>query len=182
MFQKTGGATMKLRLLITEKCNRNCKWCNNQHWELRSLPVETKFNQYSEVMLTGGEPMLYPKYVIQTSKAIRKQSNAKIYLYTAKIDSPLNILAVLHFIDGLSVTPHSEKDVSDFVVLNNFIIDSGLKKSLKLNNFTDYGFDLSAIDLSMWRVKDKAWLKEKHLPKNETFKRVQQLLPPDEWC
>ena len=163
---------MKLRLLITEKCNRNCEWCNNQHWNLKTLPIETKFNQYSEIMLTGGEPMLYPEYLIQVSKNIRKQSRAEIYLYTAKMNQPLDILAVLHFIDGMSVTPHSKKDVNDFIFLNDILINSGINKSLKLNNFIDYGHDFSGIDLSMWRIKDKMWIKKKHLPKNEVFKRV----------
>ena len=116
--------------------------------------------------------MLYPEYLIQVSKNIRKQSRAEIYLYTAKMNQPLDILAVLHFIDGMSVTPHSKKDVNDFIFLNDILINSGINKSLKLNNFIDYGHDFSGIDLSMWRIKDKMWIKKKHLPKNEVFKRV----------
>lgn len=163
---------MKLRLLVTRKCNRNCKWCNNQHWNLAGLPQETVFSGYNEIMLTGGEPMLIPEVVISIAKKIRIESNAKIYLYTAKIDKWESILAVLHYIDGMSITPHTIKDVTDFKVLNSILIGSSIEKSLKLNLFSDYGFDLSGIDLSMWRIKHKSWIKTKHLPENEVFKRI----------
>jgi len=162
---------MKLRLLITDRCNQKCKWCQNKHWDLSALPRETSFGQYDEVMLTGGEPLLVPELLISTAKNIRKTSNAKIYLYTAKIDDWKTVLAVLHFVDGMSVTPHSQTDVLYFKILNEILRDSRLGKSLKLNLFTDYEFVIED-NLDLWRVKQKKWFKVKHIPKNEVFKRV----------
>lgn len=162
----------KLRLLITPDCFRLCEWCNNQYWDLDSLPVETDFKPYSLIMLTGGEPLLYPGLVKRAIKDIRDQTAAPIYLYTAKLNDPQAIVEILYLIDGMSVTPHDQRDVEDFLVLNRMLLSlpNLPKKSLKLNLF-DEGFQFGKVDLSLWIVKNKTWIKEKHLPKGEVFKR-----------
>jgi len=146
-------------------------WCQNQHWDLAALAREIHFGEYSEIMLTGGEPMLVPEVVISTAKKIRSGSQAKIYLYTAKTDNWQAILSVLLFIDGMSVTPHNQTDIAHFEKLNKILYGSQINKSLKLNLFTDYEFVIEG-NLDMWRVKRKVWFKTKHIPKNEIFKRI----------
>ena len=39
----------KLRLLVTENCNRNCEGCCNKDWDLSSLEVCTSYKGYDEV-------------------------------------------------------------------------------------------------------------------------------------
>lgn len=167
---------MKLRLLITEKCNRNCEGCCNKDWDLSVLPKETDYSQYNTILLTGGEPMLSPFYVINIIKMIRKQNKTgAIILYTAKIDDWNAVLAVLHYIDGLTVTLHEQKDVGAFVFLDSLLSNADLAgKSLRLNVFK--GVTISkkyGCNLKNWKVKDNIeWIKNCPLPEGEVFKRI----------
>lgn len=159
----------KLRLLLFEKCNRTCKGCCNQYWDLGSLPRAKRFHQYNEVLLTGGEPMLDPLLIINTAKKISSYSNAKIFLYTAKIDDWQAVLSVLHYIDGMSVTLHKQSDVRRFQHLNDVLVRSKIKKSLKINIFGNVRI---GFNVDLWRIKHKKWIDHQHLPKNEVFKRL----------
>lgn len=76
----------KLRLLLFEKCNRNCKGCCNKQWDLSKLPIENDFTGYKLIILTGGEPLLEPDLVKNVIRMIRNKTDAKIILYTAKIN------------------------------------------------------------------------------------------------
>ena len=64
----------KLRLLFTKDCNRNCPGCCNKDWDLDSLPVCTDFTPYDLVMITGGEPMLYPERLLHLIRRIREEN------------------------------------------------------------------------------------------------------------
>ena len=158
----------KLRLLLFEKCDRNCEGCCNKDWDLNALPTITDFWEYDEVLLTGGEPLLEPFRVISIAKRIKAQApRAKIVLYTAKIDNWKDVLCVLHYVDGLTVTLHDQSDVYAFQFLNSIL--KGLKhsKSLRLNIFKNIDVGVS---LGMWKVKDDiSWIKDCPLPKDETF-------------
>ena len=79
---------MKLRLLVTPYCNRDCDLCCNQNFDLDALPVITQadqFSKYTEISLTGGEPLLVYDKVRETILYIREYGNFKgpINLYTA---------------------------------------------------------------------------------------------------
>lgn len=50
----------KLRLLVTTKCPNKCPMCCNNSWDFSKLPVVEHFN-YKEIMITGGEPLLFPE-------------------------------------------------------------------------------------------------------------------------
>ncbi len=64
----------KLRLIITEKCNRKCSGCCNNDWNIDKLPVITDFSKYNEIIITGGEPMLYSHLIKHLCQIIRKQN------------------------------------------------------------------------------------------------------------
>ena len=49
---------MKLRLLVTEECNRHCPGCCNNNWDLKSLSVCKSYRDYEQILITGGEPLL----------------------------------------------------------------------------------------------------------------------------
>ena len=161
----------KLRLLITEKCNRSCPGCCNKEYDLSALPVETDFTGYEMVSLTGGEPMLYPTLIAHIANRIRKQnSTAKIVLYTAHIENWHDVEFVLGFIDGLTVTLHEQKDTMPFYVLNYLLEDKLKSKSLRLNIFK--GITVGG-SLKGWDVKrDIEWIKDCPLPDGEVFKRI----------
>jgi len=163
----------KLRLLLFEKCDRSCTGCCNNDWDLQSLPVEKDFSQYDIIMLTGGEPMLEPQIVINTIRTIKKTSNAVIYMYTAKCTHLIDLYNVLSYLDGLTLTLHHQDDVAPFEIFNSKLSKFCLSPlfSFRLNVFK--GIDISHIDISAWKVKDNIkWIKNLHLPTNETFKRL----------
>lgn len=172
----------KLRLLFTQDCNRNCKGCCNKEWNLNNLPSVDSFD-YNEILITGGEPLLYPERLIGYIKAIRAISTAKIYVYTAmtvveKTFKPF--YDILKYVDGITLTLHNQKDSNNFNhVLYSMQFDEWTQshiqdKSLRLNVFK--GVTVSTIfdnALSMWKIKyDMEWIKNCPLPKDEEFKRI----------
>lgn len=161
----------KLRLILFEECIRNCEGCCNKDWHLDTLEKETLFTGYDEIMLTGGEPMLRPLLVMDTAINIREKTKAKIYMYTAKIDNYYKILAVLHYIDGITVTLHEQTDADDFIYLNGILSRYKLNKSFRLNVFK--GIDISSMNTSNWKVKSEIeWIYKCPLPKNEILKKL----------
>ena len=125
-----------LRLLITEKCNRSCSGCCNKDWDLKTLPICTDFTKFDKVLLTGGEPMLFPYTVRYIAHKIRKQKYMPIYLYTANVKDIQQILSVLFFIDGMTLTLHEQDDVLPFLHFNN-MLPSRMNKSLLLNQLQE---------------------------------------------
>jgi len=160
----------KLRLLLFKDCKRNCSGCCNKDWDLKSLKKVKSFKGYDEIILTGGEPMLKPAFVIGTALKIRSKTNAKIYMYTANVDDVVDVLAVLFHIDGVTVTLHEQNDVLSFWYLNKILLKYNIIKSFRLNVFK--GISLHDVDLSLWNVKtDIEWIKNCPLPKGEVFKK-----------
>lgn len=50
-----------MHLLITDKCDRDCKWCCNKQYDVNDIPSATKeeYESVNTVCLTGGEPFEY---------------------------------------------------------------------------------------------------------------------------
>ena len=72
----------KLRLLFTQICNRRCEGCCNKDWELDKLEQVSHFN-YDEILLTGGEPLLFTEQLIGYVKAIRILSPTPVIVRTS---------------------------------------------------------------------------------------------------
>lgn len=167
----------KLRLLLFEDCLRDCPGCCNKDFDLKALPVETKFKQYDEIILTGGEPMLKPEVIRQVVHKIRIQNNtARIYLYTADVRKHVDVISLLHlYLSGITVTLHDAQDAMRFLEfycnLDRYIFkDIIYKKSLRLNVFKDV--PIWAGYNKAWKIKrDIEWIKNCPLPENEVFKR-----------
>lgn len=169
-----------LRLLLFEECNRACPGCVNKDWDLNALEVETSFDGYDEIILTGGEPMLRPDLVIDVVEEIRKKTDTKIYMYTAKVDKLISILSVLKILDGITVTLHNKGDLKAFKKFNELLdycrknkFGDYIDKSFRLNVFK--GIDITDIDTSAWKVKSEIkWIRDCPLPVHEVFKRYQK--------
>lgn len=175
----------KLRLLLFSECNRTCPGCCNNDFNLPSLPVVESYVGYDEIILTGGEPMLRPDLIIKTVGDIRNELfqswletkgeslvSTPIYMNTARPTRAYELLTVLHWLDGITLTLHEPYDVAPFQVLNEFILRLPTQgKSLRLNVFK--GIDLSGIDLARWQVKDNIeWIVDCPLPEDEAFMRL----------
>ena len=165
----------KLRLLLTEDCNRNCPSCYNKQWDLKALPKVKSFAGFKEILLTGGEPTLYPDLILTTCSQIALQNpEAKIYLYTADVSHPLLISMYLPNINGITVTIHTQKDVHNFFIFDKVLYNSefGTKLSIRVNVFENIDFDRDCL-LCNWKVKDNMkWIDNCPLPKGEVFMRL----------
>lgn len=178
----------KLRLLVTTKCPNRCPMCCNNSWDFDKLPVVERWD-YDEIMITGGEPLLYSCQVINLVNAIKTITismglNTKVYLYTSicyiKV---LSKIITESYIDGLVVTPHNERELHHLVHANTLLLakkesNPSIFKSisLRLNLFPDMKALLPKdIDLSMWKVKDMEWIKDCPVPEGEDFRRIAKL-------
>lgn len=164
----------KLRLLTTKTCNRSCPGCCNKEWNLDELPVCTSYEGYKEVILTGGEPLLFPGKCMSIIMDVKMENpDALIYMYSAKMDDPKLIRDMLRYLDGICLTIHEYKDGVDFVNLDWYLrTNSAFKmrdKSLRLNVFKDT-FQLRY--MNDWVIRpDIEWIKNCPLPQDEVFMR-----------
>ncbi len=161
---------MKLRLLLLTECNRACPGCCNNDWDLDALEVETDFTKYDSIMITGGEPMLYPEHLLHVVSMIREQTIAPIYVYTAKVDDTYMAMKVLDAVDGMTITLHEQADVQPFMEFNSFLPEYFEYKSLRLNVFRSVWF--FGLYSDYWQIKENIeWVEDCPLPAGEVFKR-----------
>ena len=159
---------IKLRLLLFKECNRNCLGCCNNDWDLDNLSICNSYLEYSEILLTGGEPMLHPDIIVEAITEIRKQTKAPIILYTAKTDNQKELLYILSIIDGVTITLHDQSDVLPFLSFAKQV--SHKNKSLRVNIFK--GVCITNIP-DGWVVKDNiVWIKNCPLPVGEVLQRL----------
>ena len=158
-----------LRLLLFSECNRRCPGCCNKDWNLNALPVCMSFRDYDQIILTGGEPMLRPELVKKVASDIRQVTDAPILLYTAKTSKPQELIDVLQYVDGITLTLHTRGDLSGFYRFDSMLYNTHMApKSLRLNVFK--GIEVKAP--VYWQVKrDIEWIKNCPLPSNEVFMR-----------
>lgn len=161
----------KLRLLVTDKCNRACPGCCNKGYDLAALPVLDTYLGWDEVNITGGEPMLDPD---ATMGVISLFPWTRVFVYTAKVDDLQATLDVLELADGMTLTLHTQEDVAPFLVLNK-ALDTELcdeQLSLRLNVFEGVKIP-EEVNIDKWKVKaHMAWIKDCPLPKDEVFMRL----------
>lgn len=167
---------MKLRLLLWDDCLRKCKGCCNKEWDLNSLPICTSFEGFEEIILTGGEPMLYPQTILEVIDIIRRKTKTPIYLYTSDVSNIEMTLKILSRIEGITLTLHTQRDSFSLYPLNKSLLaikcfDEAFNKSLRLNVFK--GIWLNKTNLSLWKIKDNmVWIKKCPLPKDEVFMKM----------
>lgn len=165
---------MKLRLILTEKCNRNCEGCCNKDFDIKNLPIEEDFTKYSKIFRTSGEPMLYPEKIIRAILIIKEQNpTAKIFLYTAHVSPLYTALTILKYLDGITVTLHEQSDLDSFQRFDSLVALEGYKetKSLRLNIFK--GINLNNFIPDKWKIKNEIeWIKNSPLPPNEVLKKA----------
>lgn len=161
----------KLRLVVDAYCNRSCEGCCNNDHDLEALPVVDGYEGYNSVILTGGEPMLFQNTLMNICQDVRDQnSDAKIILYTAKSKRAMDLVAMLHWVDGITLTLHEPYDLQPFIELNNIIKTRQWNKSLRLNVFKP--IDMTGVDTGQWDVHDEMeWIVDCPLPVGEELRR-----------
>jgi organic radical activating enzyme len=155
----------KARLIVTYDCNKNCDGCCNKNWKYapaRKIQSLVELREFDEIMITGGEPMLYPEKLADLLTELGLKTDAKLYLYTAYPYPESSFLILLSLLDGVTITIHNEQDSKRF--LDSSILGSYLStKLMRLNTFVD-GYE--NID-KVWKVKRVEWIKDCPLPIGE---------------
>ena len=165
------------RLIITWDCNRNCSYCCNTYTRVmkqqRAVQDLSELLPYDVICITGGEPMLYPRRVVNIAKALRLQNqNVKLFVYTAEpfagavgLTRPFGLQEVLSVVDGMHLSLHGEAtqyDVSAIREVQSFVLDHDLykEKSFRLYIHPDVQHAIT-LEPRVWRrVELKPWLKE----------------------
>ena len=165
-----------LRLIITEQCDRECEGCCNKQFDVKSLPKCESFDDYDQIILTGGEPLLNPSRVIEIMNEIRIANPlAYIIVYTAKTDDHRGLAFVAKHADAMTVTLHEHMDavqLMSFAISLPHLFDGSFRmnvfKSVKLMDQTYTAFEEIG-----WKVKkDIEWIEDCPLPENETLMRL----------
>jgi len=137
---------VKARLIVSYKCHRHCENCCNDHAPtmLAASPISIDgLARYEKVMISGGEPMLFPKQIGELVRRLReKNPQQEIYLYTS-LPSPW-LISNMNLFDGITVglhVPYTGKDASAFWQFQKEIgetgsfrlfIDKGITESIPL--------------------------------------------------
>lgn len=172
---------MKLRLIMTEDCNRNCEGCCNKDWDIKSLPVPTSFKDFEEIIITGGEPLLHRIKLLDLVSLIRNETTAPIILYTALLDNPEFIIQLLYMnmIDGLTITLHENEDKFPLFTFLGVLMSSfpfTQEKTLRINIFEEV--ELSLLEKAMllqspFKIKSGIrWITNCSLPNDEVLMRL----------
>lgn len=182
-MEQEGDGRMKIaRVVTTWRCHRDCDLCCNKKLLVEPRPCSiADLTGYDQVLLTGGEPMLYPEQVVAVARELRLRTPPKqqrIYLYSALAHPAFP--EVLKWIDGVHFTLHHPLmhfDLEGFKWFQGLLVSqAGLGKSFRL--YVDPRIDRSVkIVPNRWaRVEVKPWLDECPLPENEEFFELGGLL------
>lgn len=169
----------KLRLVLFPECYRSCEGCCNDSQDLEGLPiVNSVYDDYDEIMLTGGDPMMKPLLVMSVIQQIRVETDNPIFMYTAKSKPIMPFLMVLSQIDGITLTLHERPDILAFVRLNKEMeqYPELCNKSLRVNVISHVWDDLMAVmrggqKFDHWTLVNKEWMDECPVPENELLAR-----------
>ena len=161
------------RVIITFDCNRNCPYCcNNYDSILDQAMFQNDLNfirqqNLDEIAITGGEPLLYPDYLIDLLNRIRDiDPDITIYLYSALYTDKL--MEIIKLIDGLHFTLHkgtNNKDIKGFLAVQNVArMYKDSNKTFRLFVHREVNKNI-VIKPSLWhRVEVKGWLPEGECP------------------
>lgn len=179
----------KLRLLVTSNCMNNCPLCCNRQFDINEIPIVDRWD-YEEIMITGGEPFLYPNRLEDFCKSIRELTSQmgctppKIYIYTSRCKWYDIERAIKYYADGLVVAPHSKDDIVYFKETNNKLLKyrygKFLQCSLRLKIFDEVKNALPE-NLRVWDVSHAKWIENCPIPEGEDFRRVSELWNKDKW-
>lgn len=183
----------KARLIVTWQCNKSCARCCNKTLPYEPIKISEKDlitlckieGYFSEVIITGGEPLLFPKRLKRLIKQIPR-SQRRI-LYTAEPypsldctmtgwleDSAYDKLDVLEFFDGITITVHEQDDAK---ALENLLSRWGWfarrERTIRINIFDDIVLRDSIIKELRTRyfaeISNKVWMEDCPIPKDETL-------------
>lgn len=168
----------KARVKVTNICGRKCDGCCNNDPIFRPTEI-TSLKQvldYDEILITGGDPALYPQKMYNMLERLIKLYNykGKVYLYTSSVMSNSHLSDIIWLIDGFQHTVHYEAndfDIMELSRLSNFLVEYNSKRHsfrLAIDKRLYERYDFGNIDLSGWSIIRKlVWQEHCPLPKGE---------------
>jgi len=158
------------RVIITFDCPRKCENCCNKSKSIIDSAIHIKhayeLSEFDEIMITGGEPMLYPKLV---SKFISETSpGQKLLLYAAMYAPDLTWMVDLF--DGIQYSIHSpasKDDIDGFMSFQDAII--GKHGSYRLHVDANINTSIPIIPGLWKRISATNMIVDSPLPENETL-------------
>jgi len=164
--------TNKMRLILWPTCNRDCPGCCNKSFDYEALPRPEDFTGYKDIILTGGEPLLYPDMVRELVRGIRSvcDPDTRLILYTAHYT--INAVSrVLWLLDGMTITLHEQDDVKQFMRLYEWLVltEGAQGKTMRLNVFE--GIDVPDVSDIFTIKRDIVWIENCPLPEGEVLMR-----------
>jgi organic radical activating enzyme len=143
---------------------------------------------YSIIMITGGEPMLYPEQTLALVRRIRRESDASVYLYSSLFREAdrATWVELTALLDGFQFTLHAEADDFDIVAMEHLSAFVATMKHpdrsfrLSIDHRLYEHHDFSNLDLSGWDVVRKlTWVEDCPLPQGEELFLLR--VRPDDW-
>jgi hypothetical protein len=168
------------RVITTFECGRACVYCCNKYETLISKAIEIhdigQVSGYSQVLLTGGEPMLYPGKIIDYCKRLRECGfKGQIYMYSAKYTPQM--YEVLPYLDGIHFTLHTAS-WQDLNELSSLQVMMGANKDKSYRLYISPSITQAiTIYPNLWkRVEVKPWIPEGQcpLPEGETLFKLEE--------
>jgi len=166
------------RVIVTWKCDKDCDLCCNKNLPVQPQPCTIEDLQgYDQVLITGGEPMLYPARLEEIIKKLRAQApENKVYLYSALYRPAMHHIVKL--VDGIHYTLHHPFRQVDLDKFNRFhtMIDQYRDKSFRL--YIDPRIDwVIPIRPDQWsRVEVKPWMDACPLPEGEVLLELKEYM------
>ena len=153
------------RVIVTYQCNRNCPGCcNSKLFNVQKISNISELKDYEEVVLTGGEPMLFADSLLKLIKNLKRQNRGqKIFLYTACLEID-DYKKILNELDGITVTLHAEatdEDIRNLKYMSENLYGESLDMRLFVDERVYSKYDLSNICMKTWDVVRKLQWKDK---------------------
>jgi hypothetical protein len=150
--------------------------CCNKGWKYEP-PRPITHCKYEEIMITGGEPLLFPDRVIDLVHWLRWRSTAKIFVYTAMVT---DFIQIADETDGMTLTLHTAEDARAFAAWTREDASrkwlQRYKGSLRLNIFGEAFREPKFILIPMqFAVKLVEWIKDCPLPRGEVLLKLNNL-------
>ncbi len=130
---------MTLHLVVTTLCDRHCKYCCNNKYDIQNLEYATDddFRKADMLCLTGGEPFVYANPCNLAKRYRTTYPNLKsIVVYTNAKELLLYLRhgGKIHDIDGVNI---SVKDLDDVESLRTLYFYDQIKQ-LPMNRIYDF--------------------------------------------
>jgi len=120
-------------------CNMKCSFCDTKLVDYKSFTKESLLSrvldfgeEYNEIVLTGGEPLIFSDFLVGFITMYKKHFNHKIYLETNGT-LPAELKKVIEYVDIISMDiklPSSTKDLIEVWDKHKEFIDIVEKKEL----------------------------------------------------